>query len=217
MHEGAVAHGRVLFETRAASPSPNNAYTCTTCHATTQHPADLRLLPGAPLAGAVLRPSYWGGTTLDLLDAVNVCRHDFMDAQMPWQAADADGQALYAYLASLPADLPEAVTFHVATDAWDLPGGDAAQGKLDYAHACQTCHGAAHTGKGRLTARAPILPEQTLKEHASYAQAELRVVFVQKVRHGVFYGYGGTMPPFAREVLSDDRLAGLLTWLGVPQ
>jgi thiosulfate dehydrogenase len=41
-------------------------------------------------------------------------------------------------------------------------------------------------------------------------------VFVEKTRHGGFLGYGGTMPPFSLNVLSDEDLADLLTFLRLP-
>ena len=34
--------------------------------------------PGAPLAGATARPSYWGGAVLDLFEAVSACYRQFM-------------------------------------------------------------------------------------------------------------------------------------------
>ena len=46
------------------------------------------------LAGVTTRPSYWGGTVLDLLDAVNACRITFMSAERPWLATDEDARAL---------------------------------------------------------------------------------------------------------------------------
>jgi len=40
-------------------------------------------------------------------------------------------------------------------------------------------------------------------------------VFTEKIRHGLFLGYGGVMPPFSREVLSDQDVSDLLEALGV--
>lgn len=41
-------------------------------------------------------------------------------------------------------------------------------------------------------------------------------MFVQKVRHGGFLGYGGKMPPYSQEKLTDQDLGDLLELLGVP-
>jgi mono/diheme cytochrome c family protein len=44
--------------------------------------------------------------------------------------------------------------------------------------------------------------------------AELRLVFIGKARLGAFRG-GGSMPPFSREVLADEDLAGILAYLAL--
>lgn len=44
---------------------------------------------------------------------------------------------------------------------------------------------------------------------------ETGVVVVEKVRHGVFFNIGGTMPPSSLEVLSDEDLGALLAYLGI--
>jgi thiosulfate dehydrogenase len=84
-----------------------------------------------------------------------------------------------------------------------LPRGDAQRGAPLYAAACASCHGSMHSGKGRLSARIPKLPEDTIAEHADYSLRDQRLVFLEKIRHGGFYGYGGDMPPFSLEALSD--------------
>ena len=99
--------------------------------------------------------------------------------------------------------------------ALDLPPGDANRGPQVYDAACRSCHGAADSGQGRLAARIPALPGAVVQDHAGYSPTLLRVVFVEKVRHGSFFGYGGDMPPFSRTALSDADLADLLTWFGL--
>jgi thiosulfate dehydrogenase len=95
------------------------------------------------------------------------------------------------------------------------PAEPAAGGEV-YRRACQGCHGPLHTGAGRLAPLAPRLPDETLREHAgTYTPAETRLVFVEKVRHGPFFQYGGTMPPFSLEVLPDAELSSLLAYLGL--
>ena len=42
---------------------------------------------------------------------------------------------------------------------------------------------------------------------------EDRKAFIEKIRHGGFLGYGGTMPPFSQAVLSDADLGALLAFL----
>jgi len=103
--------------------------------------------------------------------------------------------------------------------AIDLPPPairDEARGKALYTAACANCHGDVHTGKGRLAASIPILPEDTIAEHTYLGTlTATRVVFIEKARHGGFLGYGGVMPPFSLEALSDAELADILDYLGV--
>jgi thiosulfate dehydrogenase len=210
----AVELGRLHF---AEPRTPTSSYSCATCHRAAPDPSDDRILPGAVLAGAHERPSYWQGQERDLLRSINHCRNLFMAAEKPWTRDDESAKALYAYILSLAPPVVEPVPFTVVGPIADLPPGPAERGADIYRRACQSCHGAAHTAAGRLVAGAPVLPEQTLAVHANYTVLEKRLVFVEKVRHGIFLGYAGFMPPFSREVLSDEDLAALLTFLGLYQ
>ena len=99
-------------------------------------------------------------------------------------------------------------------DLYPLLPEDRRDGRAD-GRACGTCHGPAHTGKDRLVERAPVLPEQTLKEHplGEYTADEQRLVFVEKARHGAFVSYSGSMPPLSLEALPDTDLADILQYL----
>jgi thiosulfate dehydrogenase len=210
-HEDAVAHGAALFESRSTSPSKLNDYTCATCHQIHPGASDI-VHPGAPMAGVTVRTRYWGGQELDLLTSINDCRYWFMNAQKPWTADDPEARAMYAWLTSLPADLPTDVSFTVPATVQDLLAAEVGTGAQVFARACQSCHGKLHTGSGRLSARIPRLPEDPLAEHTEFTAIENRLIFIEKVRHGGFFGYGGTMPPFSTEVLSDAELQALLAY-----
>lgn len=93
----------------------------------------------------------------------------------------------------------------------DLPPGDAARGAVVWDAACRGCHGAIHTGVGRLSDAVAILPEDTIEEHG----AEARLRTIEKVRNGQFYGAGGDMAPFSEELLSAAQLADVLAHLGL--
>ena len=209
----AIDHGKWLFEHKEASPAASNAYACATCHRATSA-KDPAILTGAPLAGVAQRPTFWGGNSPALLDAINLCRFWFMDAQQPWLAQDAAAQAMWAYLASLPADLPQAQTLTVVMTIADVAQGNASKGAAVYAKACQTCHGAIHSGLGRMPA-APELPHMFVADHAKYTPLQRRLTCIEKVRHGPFLGYGGKMPPFGTQVLTDSELADILALLGL--
>jgi thiosulfate dehydrogenase len=210
----AASSGAALFRSTAVSASSLDLFTCATCHDTAPGTSTL-IKPGAPLAGAPERPSFWGGQENDLLRSINDCLIYFMDASAPRAATDPEADALYSYLVSLGPGDSDPVPFTVVKSIDDLPRGDAGHGAAVYTLACSTCHGAMHSGTGQLASRVPVLPEQTLAAHASYSPSGQRQVFIEKVRHGGFLGYGGDMPPFSLQVLSDADLSDLLEALGV--
>jgi len=218
--EGSAAdHGKALFSDPTITETSANSFSCATCHATSADAAG-PILPGAPLAGVTRRASYWGGMELELLRSVNHCLYYFMLSSRTWSAEEERAEATFAYLDALPAGPEDEAewAFTVPVQITAPPAGDAAAGASVYTRACQNCHGDVKTGEGRLVARAPILPDQTLAEHplGTYTAEQRRLVFVQKTRHGGFLGYGGQMPPFSLEVLSDEQMADLLSFLGVP-
>jgi thiosulfate dehydrogenase len=173
---------------------------------------------GAPLGGVTLRTSYWGGQENDLLRSINDCLYYFMFASTPWTGQEEEAIQIYAFLETLEDEgdgSPQGFTIGPVADP---PEGDAARGETVYANACASCHGTKSTADQRLLPTAPTLPDETLANHPApeYTDKDRRLVFVEKIRHGGFFGYGGQMPPLSLEVLSDEDLADLLTYLGVP-
>ena len=210
-----VDRGQALFRSRALSTSGINLYTCATCHDARERETE-QVKTGGVLAGVTLRASFWGGQSNDLLAAINECRSNFMGANAPLGADEPDAVALYEYLTSLEPGNPEPVPFTTVRIIDDpLDRGDAANGAALYDRACGYCHGAISTAAGRLGERISLLPEQAVVEHEGYSPRQLRLVFIEKVRHGRFFGYGGDMPPFSLETLSDAELADILEALGL--
>lgn len=208
---GAPERGKALFESPSSSRNTANVHSCATCHTTSS--LDTRRLAGATLAGVVARPSFWGGAQRDLLGSTNDCLRYFMLDATGMTADEARAKDLYAYLESLPQEVPGAVPFTVVGDILDLPGGDAARGAGSYAALCSSCHGKATTGEGRIVGAAR-LPDDTRAEHLIEGPEGLRKIVIEKVRHGAFLGYSGRMPPFSAEVLSDAELADIVAVLG---
>jgi thiosulfate dehydrogenase len=216
----AAEHGQALFSDPQISGTSYDQMSCSTCHDI--HEGDSNLLKtGAPLAGALERPTYWGGQEDTLLGSINACLYYHMLANDPWLGNEEDAQAIYAYLESEEAtatdEEKQAVPFTIGPVA--VPGsGDPKHGGDLYTKTCVTCHGVKGTAFGRLIDTAPELPDQTLAAHPApdYTDSDRRLVFVEKTRHGGFLGYGGQMPPFSEEVLSDQDLADILAYLGVP-
>lgn len=217
-----VRRGEALFEEAAVSPSAGNPWSCADCHARPGEPG-VRLLPGADLGGVAQRGSYWGGQETDLLRAINQCRTYFMRAPEPWSPEDDDALALGAYLAALEGSA-EPVAFTPVREIVPPPceAADPERGSRIFDQACRHCHGTASEGAGRKADAAPVLPDQVLREHGLVGPCDFPTqldaaasVFASKVRHGVFFTEGGTMPPFSREVLAETDLADLFAFLGV--
>jgi thiosulfate dehydrogenase len=212
--QSAVERGRELFQTKALSPSGLNDYSCATCHELQASDPPSKKA-GAALAGVTRRTHFWGGQEADLLRSVNACRNYFMLASQPLAATDKDARALYAYLESLEPGDDSAQPFTVVTTIDPLPAGDASNGQVLYAQTCASCHGGMHSGTSRLSERVPILPEDTVAAHVGYSPRQLRLVFIEKIRHGLFLGYSGVMPPFSTQLLSDSDVSDLLEALEV--
>jgi len=209
-----VARGQALFTEPALSTLASNRFSCATCHELGAGESD-SAKPGAPLAGATLRASFWNGELDDLLEALNVCFTRFMQSNAELDAADARALALYAYLASLEPGDPAPQPFTVVGAIVDVPRGDAAAGSDVYRRTCAPCHGTLHRGAGRFDTLIPVLPDDAIRLHPGYDARSLRLIFVEKARHGSFLGYPGTMPPFSREALSEAGVSDLLEALGV--
>lgn len=210
----AVERGQQLFDSKALSTSSLNDFTCDSCH-DLQRTAPPPIKTGAALAGVTRRTQFWGGQEDDLLRAINDCRNYFMVDNQPLKATDEDARALYAYLQSGEPGDDQPQPFTVVTNILALPRGDADSGNHLYVWACASCHGEMHDGSGRLSSRVPILPEETLAAHTEFTPRVVRLIFTEKIRHGLFLNYSGTMPPFSAERLSDQDISDLLEALGV--
>jgi len=214
----AVEHGRDLFSSTEVSASAVNRFTCATCHLSEPHPTSTRILPGYVLAGATVRPTFWGGQYPDLLRAINDCRYYFMSAPSAWGRDDAQARAMFAYLASLPPSAPAALPLTIVKIAEDLPRGDPERGHAAYDASCRSCHGAAFSGEGRLPGGIPALPDESVasfRTRFGFNDRDIRVAFIEKVRHGAFLGLSGRMPLYAKEALSDADLSGVVAYLGL--
>jgi len=208
--------GEELFQDARLSESQFNSFSCATCHSTTATQEPGRIHAGYTLHDSAFRPSWWGGYETNLLDAVNFCYVNFMRGVSPLTPEDAKSRALYEYLAGIsPSQQAPALPFTVVKDIQDVPRGSTGRGAEVYRAACQTCHGETHTGQGRLTQQASILPEVTNEYGQLFPGVPKQLVVIEKVRHGQFFGVGGSMPLYSREALSDEDLGALLAFLGL--
>jgi thiosulfate dehydrogenase len=207
----AVDYGRALFSDATISSAASNPFKCSTCHETTAAPT--KQLPGYVMHDAAVRPAWWGGSVQTLLDATNQCIYNFMRGN-PLAADDEKGRALFVYLASLSPD-PSAplLPLTVVQNIVDVPSGDATRGKMWWDQGCGNCHGAPHTGDGRISDVASLVPDDSLAAHGTDPKTGARPVVIEKVRHGKFFNVGGNMPLFSLEALSDAQLGDILAYL----
>lgn len=208
----AADRGRELFTSPTLSRNSYNDLACVSCHVISAD--DTRLLPGAPMPGVLARPSYWGGDELDLLESLNQCLTGFMLETRGLAHDDPRAVDLYAFFESLPPIWPEAQPFSFVREIGAVPVGDVARGEAVYAAACLSCHGAVHTGEGRTVELAVVIPEETLSVHGDDPTYDLRTILTEKIRHGRYLGFGGFMPPFSQERLSDQDVGDLLAFMG---
>jgi mono/diheme cytochrome c family protein len=207
--------GKQLFEERSGSTLYFYPFSCSTCHDASAVAAASPRKPGAPLAGVTQRPTFWGGQENDLLDSINVCERDFMGRTTHLTPDDPDAAALYAYLLSLGPGDTSAFPFTVVGPIVDVPRGNADSGQAIFTTVCSQCHGTMHDGAGRLSSGIPILPDQTVSTHPEFDAQTIRLVFIEKIRHGLFDGYGGSMAPFSSQILSDGDVSDVLEALGL--
>jgi thiosulfate dehydrogenase len=198
------------------SRSRFNAFRCLTCHET--GPAGTRIVPGARLDGALARRSFWGGALTDPFEATDACFTRFLRGDSLAREPVASARILrrLGALSASPDAITEPVPFTVVRDTRPPGEGSAERGRDLYDRACAYCHGAAHTGEGRVGRTTSILPEDTEQLHRrdnGYTLETLRHLFVHKVRLGSFEGFSGAMPPFSREVLSDAALDDIVAYL----
>jgi thiosulfate dehydrogenase len=211
--------GEKLFADPKLSTSPFNVYACSTCHEVTPPAAAAgagpraRVDPGFSLHNVIHRPSWWGGERTRLLDAINTCLFEFMGGR-ELEATDDQARQLYEFLAvNSPQGPAEALPITVVKNITGLTelNGDSARGKALWDASCGRCHGDPHTGRNILTARAGIVPEQTVAVFGVRA----RDAVIEKVRHGKFFHIGGIMPLYALETLTDQELVDILTFIGL--
>lgn len=222
------ARGAELAQSPGVTGSRYNVFACTTCHAVRAGDVGTRIFPGAPLEGAARRPSFWGGETTHLREAVERCWVFFMRG-VPEDLDGPNGQAIWAWLESIAPTGSTVGTSPVA-NTWPRTvgdpgaGGDPTRGMAVWNRACASCHGGFSTGAGRLGPLVSIVPQATVDEHCDDElppgypdyQSYIRGVLMEKTRHGSFLGYAGTMPPFSEQALTDDEVRDLASMFRCP-
>lgn len=211
----AAEFGAQIFADSRLAENPDNAYSCATCHATTADPDPGRIYPGHTLYDSAFRASWWGGYEAEYLRAVNFCFTSFMGAPEELTSDDPKARALYEYLASISPDRPmpaRPLTF--TKYVLSIQPGDPVRGEQVYAAACASCHGELGTGVGQLSKDIPKLPAAIDAVAKKFPSTPPSILVIEKVRHGQFWGVGGTSPPFSLNMMSNEDLGALLGFLG---
>ncbi len=212
----AADFGEELFQDARLSESQFNRFSCATCHVATPALEGGRINAGYSLRNVASRISWWGGSEVRLLDAVNFCYVSFMRGVSPLEPEEPEARALYEYLVRIsPGPEAPALPFTVVKDIAEVPRGDAGRGAEVFRAACRACHGEPHTGEGRLTELASVLPEVVNDYDQIFPGIPKSLVVIEKVRHGQFFHVGGNMPLYSLEALSDEELGALLAFLGL--
>ena len=201
--EEPVLTGAELFQT--ADPQ-GNTFACGSCHALTEPAPDGLRRPGHPLGDAANRPSYKNGQLDELLDAVNICRTEWMGAAA-WTPTTPEWLELESFLGAQAPDGPApALSFAVVPPPAQTGGGDPMVGKAVFNGSCAVCHGQDANG----TDRAPPLVGALL--NASLIAGRVRT---SGRADSAVYGNltGGRMPFWAADRLSDDELRDVVAFV----
>lgn len=181
-----------------------NTFTCSTCHAATEPAADGLTRPGHPLAGATTRSSFKNGQLTNLLEAVNSCQVEWMNAT-PWTEEDPEWLALFDFLDELDGP-PTPVSFEIVQPPADLTGGDALAGQEVFNSSCSVCH--ARDGIG-----SQLAPPVTMRGLDPELIAR-RVRTSGRTESSVYDGLtGGVMPFWAADRFSDEQLRDVIAWI----
>ncbi len=195
--------GQEVYNSRSLE---GNTFACATCHALSEPTNDGFLRPGHPIGDATRRPSYKNGELTEMLDAVNVCRSEWMIAP-EWTASSAEWLALFEYLdGQATVDVAPELSFSIVSPPADLMGGDMESGRDIFNGRCVVCHGEDATG----TQRAPALVGELLTEDT----IARRVRTSGRVDSQVYPGLtGGVMPFWAADRLSDNQLIDVIAFV----
>ncbi len=198
--------GSAVFTEVASTAS---TFTCSTCHAITESEgfaADGFRRPGHPLLNAPQRPDFKNGELETLLEAVNICRTEWMNTTA-WNESDQEWLNLLNWLNDQSTvNTAEPVISDVLSPPADLSGGDIEAGLELMNTRCVVCHG--ENGEG--TERAPKI--NGLGLDAEYIGRRVRTS--GRSDSAAYVGLtGGVMPFWAADRLSDGELADIVAYL----
>lgn len=203
IESGAPRSGEMVY--RFTQPT-GNSFTCASCHAVVEPSTNGIRRAGHPLGSSTRRPSYKDGQLTDMLDAVNSCQDEWMNADL-WTESSPDWLALSDWLEQRAAPgEAEVVDIQIAELPAELSGGDAQSGRSLFNETCAGCH--ATDGVGSIQAP-PIVGFGI--DPGLIAN---RVRRSGRPNSGVYEGLtGGIMPFWGSNRLSDPELLDIIAYV----
>jgi cytochrome c len=210
---GESSPGEAVF--REARPD-GNTFTCDTCHSLEEDAngmaSDGFRRPGHPLGDAVARPSYKNGRVDTLVEAVNSCLVEWMNAEPFADENDPDFVALRSFLSEQAPESAEPLSFEIVPPPplAELSGGTVDAGEATFNRSCAVCHGEGGGG----TQQAPPVAGRMLAPELIAERVRLSGLSTSLVYDGLT---GGRMPFWAADRFSDQELRDVITWLAVAE
>lgn len=193
-------------EVYAAPLRDGNSFACATCHALEEPALDGIRRPGHQIGDAANRATYKNGQLDDLLEAVNTCVTEWMQAPA-WETNNPRWIALRELLQTRAgSEIAPDLTIEQVDPPANLAGGDVTRGRSTFNESCSVCHGTNAVG----TNRAPSLVGADLD-----APLIARRVRTSGAAESPIYPNltGGVMPFWAEDRLSDDELRDVIAYV----
>jgi cytochrome c len=211
-----VTEGKMLFENSHFGRG-GNSFTCAICHDDGEEEPDELIRPGHTMMNAFSRPHWKNGNASQLIEAVNTCLLDWMNAETV-NEDDEVWKAIEAYILSLTTINPsEAIQIQIVPPPDPPTGGDFEQGRELYGKlACIECHGRDLLGRadeqGGLFAPFLAFRPSIPLDH-DYIAAKIR----QSGSNisGTYEGLkvGGNMPFWGADRISDNDVRNLAEFI----
>jgi hypothetical protein len=203
VESGNARSGEMVY--RFTQPT-GNSFTCDTCHALTEPTANGFRRPGHPLSDATRRPNYKNGQLSSMLDAVNTCLDEWMNADL-WSESSHEWLVLSPWLDSMaPPIVAEPVAVQVVDPPLNLGGGDAESGRQTFNESCAVCHNIDGAGSFKAPPVVGFGLEPELVAN--------RVRFSGRADSAVYPDLtGGIMPFWGSNRCGDDELLYIVAYL----
>jgi mono/diheme cytochrome c family protein len=205
---GDLAAGESFFQTVQAN---GNNFSCANCHSISEDQQGFSTKdglhrPAHPLYNAVNRSSFYNQSTSELLDAVNICLEDWMDADTLADGSQ-DWLDISAFLTQQSdAQAASEILVTQIDPIDDFSNADLAIGQTLFNQTCATCHNENATGSG-------IAPDLTQRD-LSMSRVAQKVRTSGPTSSTIFVGLnGGNMPFWSQQRLDNEDLKHIAAYV----